>query len=180
MKKSFKSLRKIKYKNIIKNNKKGSSYIDIALMVFAAVMVVVLACNVFSFLTLKQYLDYVATKVAETAALVGGTKDRANADGEGGTESSTKFKGIDATFKSVCSSEGLEIGTGKGQVTFTVTAPDASVYDSSSGKVQLGEPILVTVTCNASFQGLGALSSAMTIKCQSQKVALSRVYHKDI
>lgn len=164
----------------IKQNKKGSSYVDVAVMVFVAIMVVVLACNVFSFLTLKQDLDYVATKVAETAALVGGTEDRANADGEGGTETSTKFRGIDATFKSVCASEGLTIGTGKGQVTYTVTAPDAENYDSSSGKVQLGEPILVTVTCNAAFQGLGSLGDAITIKCQSQKVALSRVYHKDI
>lgn len=164
----------------IKTNQKGSSYVDVALMVLAAIMVVVLACNVFTFLTLRQDLEYVATKVAETAALVGGTKDRASADGKAGTDATTKFKGINDTFKSVCASEGLEMGSNIGQVSVVIDAPNAKNYDVTSGKVQLGEPIRVTVSCKTKFQGIGALGDVLTINCVSQKVSLSRVYHKEL
>ena len=39
-------------------NKRGENYIDTVVGVVAAMMVIVVALNIFSFLTLKQDLDY--------------------------------------------------------------------------------------------------------------------------
>ena len=52
-------------------SKKGESYIDTVIMVVVAIMSIVLALNVFSYFSLKQDIDYIASEVAERAALEG-------------------------------------------------------------------------------------------------------------
>ena len=52
-------------------NRKGEGYIDVVIMVLCSMMVIVLALNVFSFLTLKQDLDYYAKEMVTVAAVNG-------------------------------------------------------------------------------------------------------------
>ncbi len=46
-------------------NKRGENYIDTVVGVVAAMMVIVVALNIFSFLTLKQDLDYYAKEMVK-------------------------------------------------------------------------------------------------------------------
>lgn len=64
-------------KNAIKN-RKGEGYIDTAVGVVCAMMVIVLALNVFSFLTLKQDLDYINKELTKTVCFYGKTGTEVN------------------------------------------------------------------------------------------------------
>ena len=54
-------------------NKRAEGYIDTVVCVMAAMMVIVLALNVFSFLTIKQDMDYFAKEITDTATIHGRT-----------------------------------------------------------------------------------------------------------
>ena len=56
-------------------NRRGENYIDTVVGVVAAMMVIVVALNVFSFLTLKQDLDYYAKEMVEVCCSYGKTCD---------------------------------------------------------------------------------------------------------
>lgn len=135
-------------------NKKGESYLDIVILVFVSMMAIVLTLNVFSYLTLKQDMDYIATELVEVAAL----------------EGLTKCSEIEKAFDDLCESTGID-------ASYKVTAED--YYNSSKHEVQLGDPITVTVTCQTTFRGLGALGESIDITVESSKMGLSRVYFKD-
>ena len=55
------------------SGKRAEGYIDTVVLVMAAMMVIVLALNVFSFLTLKQDMDYFAKEIIDTATIYGRT-----------------------------------------------------------------------------------------------------------
>ena len=59
-------------KKLLKNTR-AEGYIDTVVCVMAAMMVIVLALNVFSFLTLKQDMDYFAKEIIDTATVYGRT-----------------------------------------------------------------------------------------------------------
>ncbi len=61
-------------KKIIRN-RRGENYIDTVVGVVAAMMVIVVALNIFSFLTLKQDLDYYAKEMVEVCCSYGKTCD---------------------------------------------------------------------------------------------------------
>ena len=63
---------------ILLKNKRGEGYIDTVVCVLAAMMVIVLAINVFSFLTLKQDLDYFAKEMIDVSTTYGRTSGEAN------------------------------------------------------------------------------------------------------
>lgn len=56
---------------------KAEGYIDTVVCVMAAMMVIVLALNVFSFLTLKQDMDHFAKELIDTATTYGRTNEQA-------------------------------------------------------------------------------------------------------
>ncbi len=56
-------------------NKRGENYIDTVVGVVAAMMVIVVALNIFSFLTLKQDLDYYAKEMVEVCCSYGKAMD---------------------------------------------------------------------------------------------------------
>ena len=56
---------------------KAEGYIDTVVCVIAAMMVIVLALNVFSFLTLKQDMDHFAKELIDTATTYGRTNEQA-------------------------------------------------------------------------------------------------------
>lgn len=135
-------------------NKKGESYLDIVILIFVSMMAIVLTLNVFSYLTLKQDMDYIASQLVEVAAIEGLTE---------GPE-------IENAFEDLCRSTGID-------AEYEITAED--YFNSSKGEVQLGDPLTVTVTCQTTFRGLGALGESVEITVESSKTGLSRVYFKD-
>ena len=52
-------------------NKKGEGYIDTCVGIVCFVMVLVVAINIFSFITLKQEMDEIADELIETASYTG-------------------------------------------------------------------------------------------------------------
>lgn len=135
-------------------NKKGESYIDVVILVFVSIMAIVLALNVFSYLTLRQDIDYIAAELVEVASI----------------EGLTKCPKIENAFDDLCESAGVE-------ATYTVTADD--YYNRTKHEVQLGDPLTVTVTCETNFRGLGSLGESIDITVSVSKTGLSRVYFKD-
>lgn len=135
-------------------NKKGESYIDIVILVFVSIMAIVLALNVFSYLTLRQDIDYIAASMAEAASMEGLTKSR----------------DLESLFDELCDNAGID-------AEYTITAEE--YYNRTKNEVQLGDPLTVTVTCETSFRGLGALGESIDITVAVSKTGLSRVYFKD-
>lgn len=136
-------------KRFIKNTK-AEGYIDTVVCVMAAMMVIVLALNVFSFLTLKQDLDYFAKEMIDTATTYGRTK----------TEVYERYDEL---------SDELGISP-----TYSFSGTD--YYNSSTGKVQLGETITVTITYRTYVKGLGVFKIPITLTAKHS--GLSQKYWK--
>ncbi len=160
--------------------KKGVTYIDMVLLIIVSVMVIVLALNVFSYFTLQNDMDYIATKTADAAALVGAVSDdimTAEEKADGNRENIS----IWSTFEEACRTEGYasaKNGSTSLQETMYYTVEPGNGVEDMDGRIQLGDEIVVTVYYNTSFRGLGALSGAATMNLHSSKTTLSRVYHK--
>lgn len=134
---------------IIKS-KKAEGYIDTVVCVMAAMMVIVLALNVFSFLTLKQDMDHFAKELIDTATTYGRTK----------TEVTDRYKELTE-----------EIGINP---TYSFNGTD--YYNSSAGKVQLGDTITVTISYKTYVKGLGAFKIPITLTVKHS--GLSQKYWK--
>lgn len=136
-------------KNIIKSIQ-AEGYIDTVVCVIATVMVIVLALNVFAFLTLKQDLDYFAKEIIDTATTFGRTK----------TEVSTRYNEL-----------AEEVGFSP-----TVSYDGSIYYNKASGKVQLGDTITVTLTYKTYVRGLGVFKIPITLSAKHS--GLSQKYWK--
>jgi len=128
-------------------NRKGEGYIDVVIMVLCSMMVIVLALNVFSFLTLKQDLDYYAKEMV-TVAAVNGTMN--------GTEISNRITEL----------------TEETGLNPTITYEGEGYNDPD--RVQLGKTIFVTLTINTSFKGFGVFNFPLTLKAKCS--GLSQVH----
>ena len=157
----YKSIRLKNAVNTVKNNR-GDSYIDMVVFIIVILTAVVMTLNVYSYLTLKQDLDYVATEVVERAALEG-VADVDNSE-------------VKKLFESLCAEQGLS--TDASLMTFTLTADDSAYFDRTTKEVQLGEAITLNVVYKTKFRGLGGLGEAIDIYCPVSKTSLSRVYWK--
>ena len=131
-------------------NKRGENYIDTVVGVVAAMMVIVVALNIFSFLTLKQDLDYYAKEMVEVCCSYGKTCDEVQDRDE---ELSAEL-GLDPDL----SFNGTEY--------FNVT----------KRTVQYGEVIVVTVTYQTYVRGLGVFRIPVTLTAKHS--GLSRKYWK--
>jgi hypothetical protein len=100
-------------------------------------MVIVLALNVFSFLTLKQDLDYFAKEMIDTATVYGRTS------GE-----------VHQRYRELCAELGF-----RPSVSFSGT----EYYNSSTGKVQLGDAIIIRITYRTYIKGFGAFRIPVTL-----------------
>lgn len=118
-------------------NKKAEGYIDTVVCVMAAMMVIVLALNVFSFLTLKQDMEYFAKEIIDTATIYGRT----------GTEVTKRYQELvtELGFRPMMSFTGSEF------------------YNFSAGTVQLGDTIQLTVTYQTYVKGLGVFKIPVTL-----------------
>lgn len=118
----------------ILRNKHGEGYIDTAVSVIVIMMLIALALDVFSFLTLKQDMDYFAREMVKSAAVHG-------------TYSSSEV--YDRYYDL-----GDEVG-------FYPSFSWKTNYNN--GRVQYGEPIEITLTYKTSLSGFGILKIPITL-----------------
>lgn len=131
-------------------NTKGEGYIDTVVAVLVSMMLIVFALNVFSFFTLKQDLDYFAKEMLYSATTSGRTADE-----------------VSVRYTDLCEELGFS-------PSYSYTGTD--YYNTSSGKVQLGDTVVVTITYDTYIKGLGVFKVPITIKaCHS---GLSQMYWK--
>lgn len=129
---------------------KAEGYIDTVVCVMAAMMVIVLALNVFSFLTLKQDMDHFAKELIDTATTYGRTNEQAT-----------------DRYNELCDELGISP---------SVSYSGTTYYNASTGKVQLGETIHVTLTYQTYVRGLGVFKIPVTLKATFS--GLSQKYWK--
>lgn len=122
-------------RKIIKS-KKGDGYLDVVILVLCSMMMLVLSINVFSFLTMKQDLDYYAKEMLTIATLKGRTQCSAIVERQ---ITLTEETGLAPTI-----------------------AYETTSFDNTD-KVQKGEIIQVTLTIETSFKGFGVLNFPLTL-----------------
>lgn len=131
-------------------NRRGENYIDTVVGVVAAMMVIVVALNIFSFLTLKQDLDYYAKEMVEVCCSYGKTCDEVQdrdeeLSAELGLEPDLSFNGTE-------------------------------YFNTSKRTVQYGEVIVVELKYRTYVRGLGVLKIPVTLTAKHS--GLSRRYWK--
>ena len=131
-------------------SKRAEGYIDTVVMIVAAMMVIVLALNVFSFLTLKQEMDYFAKEIIDTATVYGRT----------GPEVTERYWELveELGFEPNLSFDGTEF------------------YNHSTDKVQLGDTIHLSMTYDTYLEGLGVFRVPITLVTRHS--GLSQKYWK--
>ena len=136
-------------KKLLKNTR-AEGYIDTVVCVMAAMMVIVLALNVFSFLTMKQNMDYFAKEMIDTATIYGTTNGQ-----------------VYVRYQELCAELGFRP---------TVSFAGTDYYNSSTGKVQLGDTIMISLTYRTYVQGLGVFRIPVTLVAKHS--GLSQKYWK--
>jgi len=120
-------------------NKRGEGYIDVVVTVLIFMMLLVLALNLFSFLSVKQDMDYYAKEMIYCATANGRTIGEVN------------------TRKAELTSEtGLNPS-----VTW-----QATYFNTGAAQVQYGDTITVTLTYNTYFKGFGVFRIPITLKAK--------------
>lgn len=131
-------------------NYRAEGYIDTVVCVIAAMMVIVMALNVFSFLTMKQDIDYFAKEMIDTATIYGRTS------GE-----------VHQRYQELCTELGFRP---------TVSFSGTEYYNSATGTVQLGDTIMVRITYRTYVRGLGVFRVPVTLYARHS--GLSQKYWK--
>lgn len=130
-------------------NKKAEGYIDVAVAVLVIAFVLILMISIWSMITLKQDMTYMARELVEAATV----------SGRIGPE-------VEARFAELCAESG-----------FTPTVSfSATYFDPITGKVQLGEVISVTLTTEMILPGFGGFELPFDVSVTQS--GLSRVYWK--
>lgn len=131
-------------------NNRAEGYIDTVVMVVAAMMVIVLALNVFSFLTLKQDMEYFAKELVDTATIYGRTSEE-----------------VTQRYEELCKELGF-----RPRISFSGT----QYFNSSTGTVQLGDTIQVTIQMSTYVKGLGVFQ--IPVSLLATHTGLSQKYWK--
>jgi len=134
-------------KNI--KNKRGEGYIDLCVGVVVFVIMLVVAINVFSFVTLRIEMEQIADEMLQTATETGefGSEYRE-------TENILKERYFD----------------------FEASEKAERYHNISYKRVQLGERMEVTVTVHTKVNGVGVFSIPVTLNVK--KSGLSEKYWK--
>ena len=118
-------------------SRRGEGYIDTVIMVIGAMMLIVLALNIFSFFAIKQDLDHYAREMARAASMAGRTDDAT----------------LNIRRDELTAQTGLH-------PTITFTAKYFDFYDRT---VQLGDTITVTLTLQTTLRGFGVFNIPLTL-----------------
>jgi hypothetical protein len=130
-------------------NKKAEGYIDTCVGVVVFVMVLVIAINIFSFITLKVEMDQIAEELIEAATYSGS---------------------FDTRFDQCC--EDMQ----DDYFDFDVDYGADSYFNSTYERVQLGERMWVTVSVRTYVRGLGVFKIPVTVSVT--RSGLSEKYWK--
>ena len=134
-------------KRIWKNNR-GEGSIDIAVMILVVAFVLIFSVNMVSLVALNQNMKTVADQIIDYATAKGTTD-------------------VDEYVSSLKNKTGID---------FTYSFAGTDYHQVSSGKVQLGDVIVVTVRYSVSVLGFGEVGFPITLEASSQ--GISQVYHK--
>lgn len=117
-------------------DKRGEGYVDICIGVIAFVIVIVIAINIFSFITLRSDMELVADELLETATYTGcfGT-DYGN-------------------MKTMLKSDYFDFDTAEGAESF---------FNAAYKRVQLGDTMWVEVRVTTYLRGVGAFKIPVTL-----------------
>lgn len=118
-------------------NKRGEGYIDICVMIISFISCLVIALNIFSFITLKVEMDTIAEELIESATY----------EGEFGDE----FENRTETMKDVYYEFETEYGADEW-------------FNTTLERVQLGDEMWVTISKETYVKGLGAFKIPVTVK----------------
>lgn len=124
--------------------KRGEGYIDVVISVLVAMMLIVLILNVFSFITLKQDMDYFAKEMITCASANGTTTGRVN-----------------TRYDELVEETGIAPGVSWNTVYF----------NASQRTVQLGDTIQVTLTLRSYVRGLGVISVPVTLTAKHSEIS---------
>jgi hypothetical protein len=130
-------------------NKKAEGYIDTCVGVVVFVMVLVIAINIFSFITLKVEMDQIAEELIEAATCSGS---------------------FDTRFDQCCADMQDDY------FDFDVDYDADSYFNSTYERVQLGERMWVTVSVRTYVRGLGVFKIPVTVSVT--RSGLSEKYWK--
>ena len=130
-------------------NKKAEGYIDVTVAVLVIAFALMFIVSIWSMMTLKQDLKYMCGEILEVAT------------GQGKINSAVYDR-----YEELCASLGIAP-----QIEFS-----AEYFDASTGKVQLGDTITVTLTHELTLQGFGSYTFPFEVTVS--KSGLSKVYWK--
>lgn len=130
-------------------NKKGEGYIDICVGVVVFVMVLVIAINIFSFVTLRIEMDQIADELIEAATYTGCF--------------GTEFSSRDSDMLNEYFYYDINYGADK-------------YFNSTYRRVQLGDKMWVEVSVQTYVKGLGVFKIPVTLSVR--KSGLSEKYWK--
>ena len=130
-------------------NKKAEGYIDTCVGVVVFVIVLVIAINIFSFITLKVEMDQIAEELIEAATYSGSFDNR---------------------FDQCCADMQDDY------FGFNVDYGADSYFNSTYERVQLGERMWVTVSVRTYVRGLGVFKIPVTVSVT--RSGLSEKYWK--
>ncbi len=125
-------------------NKSGEGYIDTCVGVVAFVMVLVVAINVFSFITLKQDMDEIADELIETASFTG-------------------------CFGAEFRERNIELQ--RQYFTYRLSVSAEEYYNATYRRVQLGDTMSVTISVRTYVKGLGAFQIPVILRVTKSQVS---------
>lgn len=129
-------------------SKRGEGYVDIVVSVLAVCMLMVISLNVFSFLKIKQDLDYMANEMVISASTAGKT-----------------IQDPDLRYQDLKAETGLAPSY----------SWEAEYFNNMIRSVQYGKPMTLTLTYRTELKGIGiSIPITMTV----QKSGTSKVYWK--
>ena len=135
-------------KKVLKS-KNGEGYVDMCVGVVVFVMILVIAINIFSFITLRIEMDQIADELLETATY----------NGCFGTEFDLRNNELKEQYYN-----------------YSVRTGADSYFNSTYRRVQLGHTMSVTVSVDTDIRGLGVFRIPVTLSVT--RSGLSQKYWK--
>ena len=129
--------------------KRGEGYIDICVGVVVFVMILVIAINIFSFITLRVEMDHIADELLETATFTG----------RFGTEFRNRYYDLNDKY-----------------FYFDADYDADEFFNAAYTRVQLGHIMYVTVSVDTNIKGLGVFNIPVTLTVT--RSGLSQKYWK--
>ena len=134
---------------ILMDSKRGEGYVDICVGVIVFVMILVIAINIFSFITLRIELDRIADEILDASTYSGAF----------GTEAQDACERMRDEY-----------------YVFNLEMDADEYYNTAYKRVQLGHAMYVTVSVDTYIKGLGVFKIPITVSVT--RSGLSQKYWK--